>query len=620
MGTKINHFYEFGHFRVDPSLRLLLRDGQPVPLQPKAFETLLVLIENNEKTVLKNDLMKALWPDSFVEESNLSQNVFVLRKALGDNGNESRYIVTLPGKGYRFAAKVIEVSEKGADGVTVPALPPLLSEPAQPQHPLFRYRSVLPVVTGLLTLILLVAFSYRMWVRPEGLDSIAVLPFLNLSPDPAKQYVSDGVTEELTTELAQLPRLRVAARTSAFQFRGQAEDVRAIGRKLDVTTVLEGSVNENDDQVRITAQLVSTRDGYHIWSQAYDGTKNDMQALERRAFRDVSAALLLPVPEDVQRRLSARDTQNAQAHDLYLRARFLWNQRQYRDNLEQSIALLHRAIATDPNYALAYAALADAYAVKAVNDGIAEPAALARTAANRALELDPTLAEPHAALGLVESQADWNFAQAEQEFQKAIALVPDYAPAHHWRGQNLTILERFPEAEQELRRAQILDPTSLMITDGLAENYFYWRRYDEAAEQARAMLALEPRHTSAIFIMGWVETQKGMYKQALAGYQQLDPSLIVWQEKGIGATYAAAGDKEKALKIEANLEARSAPATYIAPIYAALGDKEKALSWLEEGYRMRDPGMVYLRLDPRYDNLRSDPRYRVLVDKIWRGI
>jgi tetratricopeptide (TPR) repeat protein len=170
---------------------------------------------------------------------------------------------------------------------------------------------------------------------------------------------------------------------------------------------------------------------------------------------------------------------------------------------------------------------------------------------------------------------DWNFAQAEQEFQRAIALVPD-APAHHWRGQNLIILERFAEAEQELRRAQILDPTSLMITDDLAENFYYWRRYDDAAEQARAMLALEPRHTSAIFIMGWVYTQKGMYAQALAGYEELTPSLIVWKEKGMGAIYAVAGDKEKALKVEADLEARSAPATYIAPIYAALGDKDKA--------------------------------------------
>lgn len=637
---------QFGPYEVDRQSGDLLKDGQRIRLQIKPFQILLLLLEKHGDLVSREELQKALWPgDTFVDfDNSLNAAMKKLRDALGDSPDQPRYIETLHRRGYRFIASVTAPNGSGEAGlpesmdigrnasarnVAAHTASPKTIEEAeshphstQAPHLTFSRPTSLTARAALaIAFVLLAALTFRIYskIAHRGLGSVAVLPFLNLSPDPANQYLGDGVTEELTTAFGQLPQLRVAARTSAFQFHDGAGDVRQIGKRLNVATVLEGSVSASGDTLRITAQLINAHDGYHMWSRAYDGTRSDLQVLQRSIFHDAAEALRLTVPDDVQRRLSARDTTNSQAHDLFLQARYLWNQRIHRNKLEQSIALLRKAIEMDPNYALAYSALADDYAVRAVNDGSADPAPLAKTAVKKALQLDPTLGEPYAALGLMESQVDWNFSQAEQDFQRAIALAPDYAPGHQWRGQNLTILERFAEAEQELRRAQLLDPTSLIITEGLAENFYYWRRGDEALEQARSMLALEPQHPSAVHMMGMVYTQKRMYAQAIACNESLgsDPYIFVWKEEGIGATYAAAGDRQNALRVAAELETHSAPATEIAFIYAGLGDKEKALSWLEAGYGRHDPELVHLKLDPRFDNLRDNPRYRALVKKIF---
>jgi len=284
-------------------------------------------------------------------------------------------------------------------------------------------------------------FLYRVRIgsAPQA-RSMAVLPFLNLSPDSSSQYLSDGITEELTTRLAQISGLRVAARTSAFQFQSRPRDIREIARRLNVGIVLEGSLARSPERMHVTAQLISSRTGYHLWSASYDRQPEQMFEVQEEIVDQVAKALNVPLSNAQQARLAKPDTVDPQAHDLYLQGRYLWNQRSRGSKLEQSITLFARATERDPGYALAYAGLADAYAVAAVNNNAAAFAPGAKIAARTALALDNTLAEPHATLGLVESQVEWKFAEAESEFERALELDPANAAAHHWRGLNLTIL------------------------------------------------------------------------------------------------------------------------------------------------------------------------------------
>ena len=467
------------------------------------------------------------------------------------------------------------------------------------------------------------AITYYLGHRRQLFGSpttIAVLPFLDLDAGQADGYLGDGVTEELTTGLAELKGLRVVAATSAFQFRGKPEDVRRIGQVLNAEVLLEGSVRRSGTGLRIDAQLVNTRNGYNLWSEAYDVQTADMLASEQDIVQETARVLRVPASSTAP--VMKRDTENAEAHELYLHRRYLWSKRAPPD-MQESARLFERAVNDDPNYALAYVGVADAYTVMAINRQMAPATAIPRATAalQHALKLDPNLPQAHATLGLLESQCEWDWHGAEQEFRRAIELQPNYAEAHHWAGLNYMMMGQFAAADSEFRQAQVLDPLSLMITEGLAENFFYARRYDDAIA---TVLNMPDRS------IGWVVVansyiQKKMYEESLRivppATDARDPVRLQLKAEVL----ALSGNRSEALEILEELERSQqnwkAGNGVISPAdlgtsYAVIGEKERAFAWLEKAYQQHDPPLAQIKVDPSIDSLRSDPRYTALLKKL----
>jgi TolB-like protein/Tfp pilus assembly protein PilF len=449
---------------------------------------------------------------------------------------------------------------------------------------------------------------------PRALASVAVLPFLNLGGSSENDYFSDGFTEELTTALAEVQGLRVVARTSAFQFRGKSEDVRQIGQQLDVGAIIEGSVTRSGNELRVTAQLVSTQDGYHLWSQTYDVLQSQIYVVEQEIVRDTVRALGLRAP----RLLAHKYTVNPEAHDLYLEGRYYWNKRDPPD-MQRSVELFEAAIRKDPNFALAYAGLADTYVVMGGNGQrpLSEVVPLAKPALERALQLDPDLAEVHATMALLNSEVSGERRNLESELRRAVELSPGYASAHQWLGNILSTEGHFEEADAELRKAQLLDPLSPMITEGVAENFYYWRRYDDAIDQALRIRQMgSPVGDN---ILGLAYVQKGMYEDAMAifnGLAQKDRAPLPLVRLAI--TYAAAGQitRARALLHEATRAGEGyAPPYWIAISYLYLGERDTAFSYLQKANQQNDPSMGNLKVDPMLDSIRSDSRYFDLLRK-----
>jgi TolB-like protein/Flp pilus assembly protein TadD len=448
-----------------------------------------------------------------------------------------------------------------------------------------------------------------------GPISLAVLPFLNLTGSAQNDYLSDGFTEELTTALAGVDGLRVVARTSAFQFRGKAADVREIGEQLGVGAIIEGSVNKFGDRLRITAQLVSTANGYHLWSGAYDGERNEIYSIEEQIARQTILILRVPGKGREQTLLKGR-TENPEAHDLYLQGRYFWYMRDLRD-MEKALQYFQAAAKKDPNYALAHLGIAETYVVMAGNGQkpYAEVMPLARTAVNRTLELDPSLAQAHLTLAMLIPPFS-DRAGIEREFQRAVELSPGYATAHHWYGVILSGMGRFQEADVELRKAQILDPLSPMITEGLAENFYYWRRYDSAIEQVQRIRAMGSKLGGTVLGLAYI--QKARYEEAIGVFERLPQGDEAGKRLAyLACAYAASGQKEQARKLlkQASDSGNGyVPPSLTAMAYVLLGDKEAAIRWLEKAYEQSDPSVAIK--DPILDPIRSDPRFGNLVRKM----
>jgi TolB-like protein/DNA-binding winged helix-turn-helix (wHTH) protein/Tfp pilus assembly protein PilF len=644
--------YEFPPFCLDPIKQVLWRNGERLALTQKAFATLVVLVEQHGRTVDKEELVDQVWHGVAVEENNLSQCISALRKALGERHNEHRFILTVPGRGYRFVAEVrrsaagsaAKIEEGGpgypgaefrgvggaevqAAGVAQPAKAPTPDneryekiERNREQRRMKRWVLVASVA-GVLIALGIVGLSRVLKSRGQKQTvgpvpaSVAVLPFLNLDGDSTKDYLSDGLTEELTTALAEVRGLRVVARTSAFQFRDKGEDVRRIGEQLGVGAVLEGSVSRSGDRFHITAQLVSTQNGYHLWSGIYDGQLSQMYTIQEKIVDQT--ARTLGIAANAHAPSSAhRQTKNPEAHDLYLEGRYFWNKRDLRD-MQRSIQLFEAAIQKDPNFALAYAGLADTYVVLGGNgqEPLAETVPRAKAALARALELDPDLAEAHTTLALLNSESSGDPRGLEGDLRKAIELSPGYARAHHWLGVILTGKGQFEEADAELRQAQILDPLSPMISEGVAENFYSWRRYDDVIEQAERVRKMGSN--IADDIMGLAYIEKGMYQEAIGVYSDLlradrTPRSLT----NLAIAYAAAGQKQEARRLlsQANaLRVGYVPPYRIALVYINLGEKETAFRWLQRACQQNDPLRGGMKVDPMLDPIRSDQRYAELL-------
>jgi len=619
MNEKSSLRYDFDVFRLEPQERLLLRNGKPIPLTPKAFETLLVLIETRGHLVEKDELLRRVWPDAFVAEATLAQNISTLRHALGDERESgARYIETVPKSGYRFIAPVqVSFAESSQVAAAVEA-------------PRAAWRSrtlVLPWAVSVgAALLLVVVYSawrhYAIHVRPPtGRIMLAVLPFENLSGDPAQSYFSDGLTEEMITQLGGLnpERLGIIARTSAMHYKGTSEMAGQIGRELGVNYLLEGSVQREGTRVRISAQLIRAHDDTHLWARDYDGDVRDFLALERDVARDIASQIELKLaPQSAAH--SAR-TVNPEAYEDYLKGRFFWNKRTD-DGLRNAIDYFDDAVRKDPTYAEAYAGLADSYTLLGMWGMPGQDAwRHAKVAAGKALELDEGLAEAHASLGYIAMAYEWDWKMAEREFQHAIKLNPNYAAAHHGYGYCLMANGRLDEAAGELKQAQELDPLSMWIDANVGFRLYFARQYDQAIEQWRRVLQMDPNFPLVHSYLALAYEQKGLYKEAVEEDEKAialggSPTNIA----ALGHVYGVMGRPEEARKQLRKLHDLSkrtfVPAFYIAYVYVGLGDADQAFNWLDKACQEHSGYLVDLKEDPSFDRIRADPRFAKLLQRL----
>ncbi|MCG6955832.1 MAG: protein kinase [Gemmatimonadetes bacterium] len=456
--------------------------------------------------------------------------------------------------------------------------------------------------------------------------SVGVLPFADLSEARDQEYFSDGLTDELITSLSKVNGIQVAARTSSFRFKGQDVDVKEVGRELHVGSILEGSVRRSGDRVRITAQLVSTRDGYQLWADAYDRRLADVFAVQEDIARAIASALQVTLGTRDNGVLEARPTGDVQAHDLYLKGRFAWNQRTAA-GMQEAVQYLEEAVARDPGFALAWAALADAYVLVIPYSGAsqAETWPKARAAAERALALDSTSGEAHTALAYGTMIYDWDWAAAEKEFRQAIAVDPTYPTGHQWYGDFLWSQGRLDEALEQMRKAQRLDPLSLVIGTELGTTYYLRRQYDQAEQAVREVFKLDPNYPHGAYLLGQIRIQEHRYPEAIESLRKaLD--LGGFQEDLAGAlayAYAASGDKDAATRYTAELEKRLAEGTVgpfaLALAYAGQEDLTRAFAYLSRTIDVRDPFLPEDFFDPLLDPLRADPRFAALEKRMGVG-
>ena len=566
-----DNLFHFGSFRLDAGERVLLRDGRLVPLPAKVLSTLILLVRNNGHVVEKDVLMKEVWPDEFVEEGNLAQHIFILRKALGESTGNPKYIETVPRRGYRFVAKMIEPEKTGDD---------------------------------------------------KEIVSLAVLPFVNASNDPNMEYLSDGITESIMKGLSHLPQLKVTARNTVFRYKGAGIDPRDAGHHLGVRTVMMGIVQQLGEHLLISAELVDVEDGSRIWSESHKRF-SDIFSLQDQLAGEISERLRLRLSGEQKEKLTKRFTESREAYEFYLKGRYHWARRAIED-MKKGVEYFQQAIAEDANYSLAYAGIADCLVLLGLF-GAADPRGImpqAKAAAAKAIELDESLGEAHASLGQIKLIYDWDWPGAEQHFQQALALSPAYPTAHQWHGEYLVSMGVFDEGLAELQKARDLDPLSLIINTNLGLNFYFARSYDLAIPQLERALELEPNFFRAHLHLGMCYERKRMYSEAI---DELEKARAIsensWTLAALGhshASFGAIAEAENFLDQLLELSKRQyVSCATIAVVYAGFGDRtDQTMEWLEKAYEERSGLLIWLKVWPIFDDLRRDARFVSLLQRI----
>jgi TolB-like protein/DNA-binding winged helix-turn-helix (wHTH) protein/Tfp pilus assembly protein PilF len=615
-----NGFCDFGPYRLDRTSRVLLRGNAVVPLTPKVLDTLAVLIDHRGEVVSKEELLKAIWPDTFVEEGNLAQNVSVLRKALGQDGGNTRYIETVPKRGYRFVAEVGTAETEASSPLPEAALAAAAPDVPPPARPRLGWRTAAAAGAVLFLFGSLGAWYYRQHQTGiSGIRSLAVLPLKNLSGDPAQEYFVDGITEILTAEVSRALPVRVTSRTSAMRFRDTGKPLRAIAGDLNVDAVIEGSVVRSGGRLRITVQLIEASSDRHVWAETYDREITDALVLQE----EVARAVAHEIRAGTMPARGNRSPVDRSAFDDYLRARYQLDQRSA-ESVPKAISFYQKAIAADPAYARAYAGLADSYnqlgTVMIGGRSPAESRKLAIAAATRALEMDPQLAEAHAALGY-SNLYEWNWDRARAELEQAIRLNPNYASAHLWLGHYLAARSHYDEALQEVRLARDLDPLSPIIQTQVGWILGFAGRYHEAITETRKALEMEPGYQWAVWQLGGLLMSTGDLPGAIqvleAAVERGRPASAL---AALGEAYGLAGRRKEAERVLNELVALSRQG-YVPPhcfvtVYSGLRDREKVFEWLERSYQERSNSLAWMGTWRPIDWLRSDPRFVNLLQRI----
>ena len=613
MGQQDNRSYEFGRFRVNVAERVLLRDGEVVPLTPKVFDILLTLVENRGQVVSKEELMKRVWPDTYVEEGNLTQNISLLRKALGESPGGLQFIETVPRRGYRFVAPISErETEPAAFAPVVSAEIPAaaVTSTTNRRTPAVALAAAL-VIVGIISVMY---FTSKAGGNTEVIQSIAVLPFVDETADPDAEYINDKIAESLINSLSKLPQLRVVPRSVVASYKGKAVDPRKIGEELNVRAVVTGRLRRHGDIISIQADLIDLQNVAQLWGQHYDHKVSDVLLVQDDISRDIF--------ENLRLKLNVEEKKQLEAYGLYLKGRNAWNKRTG-DALQEAIQFFNQAIEIDPNNSAAYAGLADCYNMLVVYGRLPpkEGFPKAKEAAAKALEIDENSAEAHSSMAFIKFRWDWNRAETERGFQTAIKLKPAYAPAHQWYSSYLVAVERFDEAIAEAKRTEELEPLSFVASSHLGWIYYLSGRNDEAIEQCRRILEYDPSSFPARRYLGLAYEAKGMHAEAIAEFQtgvKLSGSPLMLAL--LGHAYAVAGKKAEAQQVLNELqqlpEQRYVSPYTVAAIYAGLGDQEQTFKWLETAVETRDIWLMNLKVDPVFAKLRNERRFVDILARI----
>ncbi len=624
--------YRFGVFQANLAARELRKHGVRIRLPGQPFCILSMLLEKPGEVVTREEMRQRLWSsDTFVDfEHSLNSAIKKLRAALGDTPENSRYIETVPRMGYRFIAPVEEIS---AADTTVDAaevnVPTSVKEVKETPRPTWL------ASVGIAVCLLAALGAYVLWSnskpRPQPLSRrlmLAVLPFENLTGDAGQDYFSDGLTEEMIAQLGHLDpeHLGVIARTSIMHYKHRQEQLQQIGRDLAVQYVLEGSVRRDSGKVRITAQLVQMKEQMPVWSRQYDRELSGLLALQGEIAQEIADEIQPILGSDhkliAADRKSSASPSSYEAYDLYLKGRYFWNKRT-KDGFQQAAEYFQQAIAKDPNYARAYAGLADTFGLMSTwllvpqNEFMPK----ARDAALKALRIDASIAEAHASLALVAEHYDYDWQTAEKEFKQAIQLDPGYGTAHQWYAECLSFQGRFDEALAESERARQLDPLSVIIARDHGTILYFSRQYDRAIEQFRAVRQMDPDFPrSGGFIEAYV--QREQFADALA---ELDKprtyGSAVWYWSYLAYVCGHSGQRAQAQRALARLEllARRSPSDLTLPLlvaYVGTDRKDETIALLQKAYSEHSGVLVTIKVDPHYDPLRGDPRFQDLLRRV----
>ncbi len=647
----MSYLYRFGQFALDLKRRSLTYNDSLVPLTPKAFDILVFLVQNPNRVVTKEELLKAVWADTFVEEGNLTQNISLLRKALAEKSEDNRFIVTIARKGYQFAADVdlteglgivkqggaqIPTSDISTAGMAVEAeagdeglrntlvIPgaPRVEAPSSKRESRRRRVAILSAVA-----VILVAAGYVLWRRFHAAVSpasqrimLAVLPFRNLTGDPNLEYLSDGLTEDLIAQLGRMQpeQLGVIARTSVMSYRRSDKRLDQIGHELSVQYVLESSIRRGADRLRITVQLVQVKDQSHLWAESYDYTPEDVLGLEK----NVGAA----VAREIERRLIPQQQAhpirlhpvNSAAFDAYLEGRYFFARSSGKDDLDRATSYYERAIKLDSSYAPAWVGLSQALGRQADKGFVPHEDGYqrARKAVERAMELDPNLAEAHSQMGWIKLIHDWDWAGADASFQHALALAPGNSTIVSYASLVSEILGRLDKSLELDQQAVELDPLNALSRGIMAQHYYYVGRLKESAESLKKTLELNPDLPHAHQMLGLVYLMAGRPQEALSEIER--ESEAGWRLQGLALVYHAMGrrNEAEAALAEYITKYQNAGAYQIAEVYAYFGKTNQAFEWLDRAYAQRDGGLSSIKVAPLLRNLHDDPRYIALLEKM----
>lgn len=636
----------FGVFEADLEGGELRKHGLRLKLPEQPFQILSMLLARPGEIVSREELRERLWPsDTFVDfDHGLNNAVMRLREVLGDSSDHPRFIETLPRRGYRFIAPV-ERKNEGANGAleTGAGVAPagvreagrtsIATTAVVPAHGRFSIPRIALLAAAVLAGSVLISAIAVHYVR--GVDaskgkgtrsnSLVVLPLENLSGDKEQEYFADGMTDDLIANLAKIRSLRVVSRSTAMAYKGTHKPVSQIAAELNVDAVVEGTVMRVGNRVRITAELVQVSTDQHLWADTYESPIGDVLALQNRVSSAIVDEIRINLTKEDKERLAAKPSVSPEAYEDYLKGRYYWNRRSP-EGFTKAIGYFEDATRRDPQYALAYAGLADCYGIigATIYGALpsAEAAPKAKAAATRALEIDPSLAEAETSLATAKFNYDWDWAGAAEGFKKAIEMDPRYPTVYQRYSLYLSAMGRADDSFEQIKKARDLDPLSISINVSFGWRLYLAREYDRAIAQLADALELDPNYEWARVNLGQAYEQKGEYNLALQEFQhalELSPSSPL-TISALAHAYGVSGNHTEATKLLADLQTHSkkqyVPAYYIAIVYLGLGKNELAMDWLEKAYADRSNGLVFMKVEPELDPLRNNPRFAALQTRM----